>query len=172
MSGAFPHLPADAWELFRQDRLPASSTEKMEEHLEGCDDCRQVLRSLEPTRLFAELRGWEPEPTDWSDATADLLGALPERGAAAEPQRIRSGLARWGFLSGVASVLMLLALPSQAPPPPTAPSFDNACLLSMGQVELSRPLRVDERLALCLEGNDTIVVDKLVVDAGFELGEL
>jgi len=78
----FPHLPAESWDLFLEERLPAESTRRLEEHLDACAECRRALEQADPSRLFRRLRGLEvrPEVWDgfWEDLSAQLSADAPE----------------------------------------------------------------------------------------------
>ena len=160
----FPHLPAEAWELYLDDELRGASLRSVEEHLDGCEDCRAVLEHRDPSRLFRRLRDLpvrEQALEGLWDAVRAEIGAPAARPAPAQRRE------RLGLLAGAATLLLSLVL-FQSVGPGTAPhrtalfQADDCTRLALTSEEC-RGLFVDVRF-------DS--EPPLLVDAAADLAEL
>lgn len=117
----FPHLPAEAWKLYLEDRLGDASAAAIERHLDGCPDCRDRLEEADGSRLFRRLRSLQVRDEVfegfWEAVREELPvtpGRLPDAAAESAPPRGAWGR-RLAFLGGVASVVLAFALQPSAP---------------------------------------------------------
>lgn len=113
MSPSFPHLPAEAWAAFLEDRLEGDARARVETHVDDCAACRGILFEADPSRAFRMLRVPAPEGT-WDGFWERLEPALRE------PARPRG---RWIALAAAASVVgvSLLVIATRPEPPPPDP---------------------------------------------------
>jgi anti-sigma factor RsiW len=171
----FPHLPAESWALFLDERLPSESTRRLERHLDACPECRQVLEQADPSRVFRRLRGLAVRPEIWAGFWDDLAPQLGPRTAAAgpaasgRPSDAGARRAPLGFAAGVAAALIgVVALVATqrgaAPPPPARPSA-GSCPPSAQALGLSR----DECSALFSEMLDRLQPELVIVRADLDL---
>jgi hypothetical protein len=108
---AFPHLPAESWELYLGDRLDGDACERVERHVDDCATCRAILYEADPSRAFRLLRAPAPDGT-WDGFWDELRPQLTP--AAARPRRalrLIAGLAAALLVGSVATI----ALHSQRP---------------------------------------------------------
>jgi hypothetical protein len=123
-SRPFPHLPADAWELFLRDELPGPSERKLEDHLDECPECVSVLEERDPSRIFRRLRGLQVRADKAEDVWSGFFEGIAREiqstddstqdARAPRSRRVPSGRQTWrertGYLAGVASFVLAVVL--------------------------------------------------------------
>lgn len=125
----FPHLPAEAWELFLRDALDGPSLQSLENHLAGCAACSRSLEQADASFLFRRLREvpLREDALDglWAEVRAELRPADAPAGRTRE---------RFALLAGAATVL-LAALTLQALLPGGTPSLEPCAQLALSSDE-------------------------------------
>jgi hypothetical protein len=144
---SFPHLPAEAWELYLRDELTGPSLESIESHLAGCGDCSRALEQADPSFLFRRLRDLplrEQALTGfWDDVRSEIEPAAPARSSRRE---------RFALLAGAATVLLGVLMLQLLPQ--TSSSTEPCLQLALSSSEcrsLFQDVRFDDEPALFVE---------------------